>query len=351
MSKTGPPVEETWRDDACRAIEDAGGTSALVEQLRSHELDRFAKVARRSLSSGSDGVRWSDTQSRLQKTIEAATDLVDALQSLTEPERKLLQTSWDPFDETECLEQIGMKRLGDRISNAVWDALKESPRDEEKFKAMRAVDDCFNDRMMRIGYGDQTKITRWFPTMEHSSEETLADELEQFQETIVWKLELLSEVVSTGPGRGDLQTRLIASPRKIYVRECAKLFERAGLPVTDGEGGPFFRFCAAIYDHAAGDAVFSRDKHFREVAHAIKAYRAHRAKVQAISDAMVSLPGETNGGFSTVDEAHLPEFVRLSDRRRLEDDRMHAAYQEIWGRTTLAPPVLGSPYDDETGAD
>lgn len=306
--------DEQWRSDALNAITDANGTDGLLDRLRNGDLDRLLGIAVNLQDSEGAKARWSDTRDRVEKIVESAKELAKALRALRDDERDLLK-GIDPFGEFENLFAIGHEIISDSQLAELQAAINDRDPDEKKARKLMRSQQLFSERFQRYAQVDDPNAMRWFPERNEEHSASLEKELGALVDTVELRWELLSAVAKPGGGRSNLQTRLGASPRKIFVRECAKIFDTEDLAVSEGEGGGFFRFCAAIYDQAAGDAHFSRDKPFREIARALKQKRKNRTIVREIQAQIEKLPGTVHDFLFAPNQEALPEFFRLTERQ------------------------------------
>ena len=254
-----------------------------------------------------------------------------------------LASGENPFEPRQDLSQLALERVQDANLKRTMEILRgDSENKIEDYYKNEQDWDTFHERY-QSGFKSGLLELSGIPALNDDAagpgETSLAYLAGRLADALDLRMTLLAELPLDGPGRGSLQARLFVGPRKKFVRMCCQLFDYYALRISDAETGAFFRFCAAIYDHAAGEVVFTRDKSFRNLVNALKTLRRLRTELVEIHDQIASISGTPialtesapeTGMISTHPKA-LKEFAALTDREDALDDQIASLVEEIYG--------------------
>lgn len=334
--------DQEWRQEACAALESAGASREALEAVKPRILQILVDAASEALERDGHAATWTETRDRLERVRRGARELARALAALSSDDLALARGE-NPFESRQDLNLLAFERFLDANAMRTKQILNgdSESRIEDYYENERDWD-AFVERYQsgfETGLLELSEIPALNKEAAVPGETSFEYLVDRLADALDLRMTLLSELSLEGPGRASLQARLFVSPRKKFVRMCCQLFERYALKISDAETGAFFRFCAAIYDHAAGEVVFTRDKSFRDLVKALKTLRGLRTELVEIHEQIALLPGTpialTEGAPETdmisIHPKALKEFAALTDRENVLDDQIVSLVEEIYG--------------------
>lgn len=330
-----------WRQQARAALEKAGGSREQVNEMEVRCFSPLVEAAQLALAGDADTTTWTETRDRLKRVRQSAQDLFRALQALTDNDLKVAR-GHNPYDPRHDLDEAALKIMGRAHDERLDRWLEKEEKTREELLHIEAEYESFFEKYIK-DLGEGVLGMTEFPALNDreasADDESLAHTIGRLEEAVRLRLRHLSLLKLGGPGRGKLHSRLGRSPKQRYLGMCCQLFHHLRLPVSDTETGAFFQFCAAIYDHSAEDAMFSRDKPFRDIVNAYKEIHRLDAEAEELHNQILNLPGRdvrpdhSPFGVSThvVSPEALPEQRALNMEMRDIEIQIRAFLEEVFG--------------------